>query len=392
MKVALFADTYLPQINGVTNTLNKLIQYYDTTGIEYKIFVPKYDLELEDHNIERFNSIKFIMYPENRVAFPNTFRISSALSKFQPDIIHIMTEFNLGIAGLNYGKKHGIPTISNYTTNFSQYAEYYKVNFLKEAIWNYLKWFHSQNDITLCPSIVAQKLLQSHGIHNTKIFSRGIDYKSFYPMNRSNQLRKQLGITSKIAFLYVGRVSYEKDLDILCNSYHEIYKRYHENVALIVTGDGPYLEKCKKLFPDNTIFTGFLKGKELSEIYASCDIFVCPSSTETFGNVILEAMASGLPVIGADAGGVGELISHGETGLKFQERNSKELEKCMVELIDDVDLRDYLKGNGREFASNRSWKKIFNGLIDIYYEILEPPSLLYEKESRKCSDKINFIR
>lgn len=371
MKIALFSDTYLPQINGVTNTLNKLIQYYDTMGIEYKIFIPKYEMELKSHNIESFYSIKFFMYPENRVAFPNSFRISSTLSTFQPDIIHIMTEFNMGMAGLNYGKKHGIPTVTNYTTNFPQYADYYKINILKESIWNYLKWFHSQSEITLCPSIITQTLLHSHGIYNTKIFSRGIDYKSFHPLKRSNQLRKKLGIMSKIAFLYVGRVSAEKDLDILCSSYHEIDKRYHENVVLIITGDGPYLEKCKQIFPANTIFTGFLKGKELAEIYASCDIFVCPSSTETFGNVVLEAMASGLPVIGADAGGVGEIIWHGVTGLKFRERDAKELAKCMKDLVEDIDFRDHLKENGREFAENRSWENIFDGLNDTYHEILE---------------------
>ncbi len=371
MKIALFSDTYLPQINGVTNTLNKLIQYYDTMGIEYKLFVPKYETESKCNNIESFYSIKFLMYPENRVAFPNTFRISSALSQFQPDIIHIMTEFNMGMAGLNYGKKHGIPTITNYTTNFAQYADYYKINILKESIWNYLKWFHSQSDITLCPSSVTQKLLHSHGITNTKIFSRGIDFRSFHPLNRSNQLRKKLGIMSKIAFLYVGRVSVEKDLDILCSSYHEIYKRYQENISLIITGDGPYLEKCKQIFPPNTIFTGFLKGKELTEIYASCDIFVCPSSTETFGNVILEAMASGLPVIGADAGGVGEIICNGVTGLKFPKRNAEELAKSMTELIEDIDYRDHLKENGREFAANRSWENIFEGLFDTYHEVLE---------------------
>lgn len=311
------------------------------------------------------------MYPENRVVLPNTFRISSILSKFKPDIIHIMTEFVLGIAGLNYGKKHHIPTISNYTTNFSQYAKYYKMNFLKESIWNYLKWFHSQSTLTLCPSLVSQELLQSHEITNTKIFSRGIDPVKFHPLKRNVALRKQLGITSKTVFLYVGRVSYEKDLDILCSSYYEIRAKYGDAVTLIITGDDPYLEGCKQIFPSDTIFTGFLKGIELSQIYASSDIFVCPSSTETFGNVVLEAMASGLPVIGADAGGVGELISHQVTGLKFQQRSIKELTNCMRELIEDFDTRDYLKENGKEFAANRSWEKVFMGLMDIYDEVLD---------------------
>ncbi|MFT3983295.1 MAG: glycosyltransferase family 1 protein [Lachnospiraceae bacterium] len=371
MKVALFTDTYLPQINGVTNTLNMLTRYYTEHGIDYKIFVPNYDTASGDYNIERFYSIKFLLYPENRIAFPNTFRISSTLSDFHPDIIHIMTEFNMGMAGLNYGKKHGIPTVSNYTTNFSQYSDYYGLNFLKQPIWNYLKWFHSQNDIALCPSLAAQKLLHLQGIHNTRIFSRGIDSASFHPKYRSNQLRERLGISDKVTFLYVGRVSYEKDLDILSESYEAIHRKYKNHVAMIITGDGPLLEKCKQTFPKDTIFTGFKKGRELSQLYASSDIFVCPSSTETFGNVVLEAMSSGIPVIGANAGGVGEIIQSGVTGMKFSERNSSELIQCMAELVEDIDLRDYLKINGKEFASGRSWEKIFNGLITIYQEALE---------------------
>ncbi len=371
MKVALFADTYLPQINGVTNTLSKLVRYYEEKGINYKMFVPKYDTDMPDHNTERFYSIKFLFYPESRITFPNAHRINSILSEFKPDIIHNMNEFNLGIAGMNYGKKHGIPTISTYTTNFSQYADYYKINLLKEPIWSYMKWFHTQNDLTLCPSTAARELLYSQGIHNTKIFSRGIDARQFTPEHRREELRGNLRIADKLAFLYVGRVSNEKDLDILSSSYHSIHNRYGAKAAMVITGDGPYLEKCRQMFPEDTIFTGFKRGKELAEIYASCDIFVCPSSTETFGNVVLEAMASGIPVIGADAGGVGETVQNGQTGLKFIPRDADDLTKCMTELLEDTELRIYLSKNGREYALNRSWNKIFDGLMETYQQVIE---------------------
>ncbi len=376
MKVALFADTYLPQINGVTNTLSKLVRYYEEKGIEYKMFVPKYDTDVPDHNTERFYSIKFLFYPESRITFPNAHRINSILSGFQPDIIHVMNEFNLGIAGMNYGRKHGIPTISTYTTNFSQYTDYYKINLLKEPIWSYMKWFHTQNDLTLCPSTAARELLYSQGIRNTKIFSRGIDSGQFQPEHRSGQLRRDLGIADKLAFLYVGRVSNEKDLDILSSSYHTIHKRFGAKAAMVITGDGPYLEKCRQMFPGDTIFTGFLRGKELAQIYASCDIFVCPSSTETFGNVVLEAMASGIPVIGADAGGVGETIQNGYTGLKFASRNAEDLGKCMAILLEDTKLRAELSKNGREYAVNRSWNKIFDGLMETYRQVIEEKNLI----------------
>lgn len=370
MKVALFADTCMPQINGVTNTLSKLIQYFESNKISYKIFAPKYDIEPFDYNIERFFSLKFFLYNECRIAFPNPQRINSALTEFQPNLIHILTEFNMGLTGLYYGRKYRIPTISTYTTNFSQYTDYYKVDFLKQAVWDYMKWFHTQNAVTLCPTHDAQKLLFDHGILNSGIFSRGIDAEKFSPKYRNDDLRKQLNLDHKIAFLYVGRISFEKDLDILCESYKAIRQKYGNQTVLVMTGDGPYLEKFKAMFPKDTIFTGFKKGKELSEIYASCDIFICPSSTETFGNVALEAMASGIPVIGADAGGIGELIQHGDNGLKFKKRDSQELSLLMEVLIENSELRDQLQRNGREYALNKSWTKIFDKLVDIYHEVI----------------------
>lgn len=375
MKVALFADTYLPQINGVTNTITKLLEYYEKKEIEYRLFVPKYETDVNMYNVERFYSIKFFLYPDARVTFPNFWRINAALAEFKPDLVHNITEFNMGATGMGYGKSHDVPTISNYTTNFSQYVDYYKLYFLKIPVWNWMKWFHTQNDLTLCPSQSAQRLLRNHGITNTCIFGRGIDFKNFHPMHRNENLRKNLGFADKTAFLYVGRVAVEKDLDVLCRSCHTIHQKFGGSAALVITGDGPYLEKCRQMFPAETVFTGFKKGKELAEIYASCDIFICPSSTETFGNVVLEAMASGLPVIGADAGGVGELILHGVNGLKFKKKDAKELADCMERLLSDLDLKNSLKIAGLESAQNKSWDTIFDGLIEVYRDILRKKDL-----------------
>ncbi len=369
MKVALFTDTFNPQINGVTNTLNKLTGYFESSGIEYKIFAPRYDKD-EDFQAERIYSMKFFLYPECRIALPNIFRVSQVLSDFRPDIIHLMTEFNMGITGLYYGKKYNIPTISNYSTNFSQYTDYYKLDFLKQAIWDYMKWFHNQNNITLCPSKEAQKALARHDISNTAVFSRGIDSHSFNRAFRSDDLRRELGIENKLAFLYVGRVSVEKGLDVLSESYKNIKEEYGDKVALVITGDGPYMEKSRDMFPEDTIFTGFKKGIELSELYASCDIFVCPSATETFGNVILEAMSSGLPVIGADAGGVKEIIGHRYNGLLFRAMDAGDLYICMKELLENKLLAEHVKANGLNYGKNRSWESIIDGLVDIYKEVL----------------------
>lgn len=367
MKVALFTDTCSPQINGVTNTLNKLTEYFEDKNIAYKVFAPKYEGN-ETFHAERFYSFKFWLYPECRIALPNLFRVSRLLNDFKPDIIHLMTEFNMGLTGLTYGKQHNVPTISSYTTNFSQYTDYYKMDFMKQIIWDYMRWFHNQNRFTLCASNEAKKLLTQQGIGNTALFSRGIDAHTFNASYRNTDLRKKLGIEEKPAFLYVGRISPEKDLAVLAESYTNIKREYGDKVALIVTGDGPYLETCQEIFPQDTIFTGFKKGRDLAEIYASCDIFVCPSSTETFGNVVQEAMISGLAVIGADEGGVKDIIAHRQTGLKFKAKNAESLYRCMKELAESKNLIAHLKENGVEFGKKRSWDKIIDDLMDIYEE------------------------
>ena len=369
MKIAIFTDTFHPQINGVANTLEKMIRYFDDHKIEYKIFAPKYEGE-EGPNAERFYSLKFYLYPDCRITLPNMFRINQTLSDFKPDIIHLMTEFNMGLTGLRYGKKNNILTISNYSTNFSQYTDYYGLDFLKQGIWDYMKWFHNQNQVTLCPSLESQKLLNQHEINHTAIFSRGIDSDNFHPSKRNGSLRRSLGIEDKTALLYVGRISFEKDLDILEESYRNIKAKYGETVSLIITGEGPYLDKMRETLPPDTIFTGFKRGNELSELYASSDIFICPSSTETFGNVVLEAMASGLPVIGADSGGVKDIIKHNMNGLKFDARDSDKLGKQITDLIENRSLRLRIAENGMSYAKSRSWEKIIGELTGIYNEIL----------------------
>ena len=371
MKIAIFTDTFLPQINGVTNTLNHLLSYLEKSDIEYIVFAPEDDSkEREVYNIERFFSIKFFLYPECRIAFPNSFRVNSILQDFNPDAIQLMSEFNVGLAGLKYGKKYNIPTISNYTTNFSQYLNYYKLDMLNDPVWNYMRWFHNQNDLTLCPSEEIKTLLKNNGIINTSIFSRGIDLSKFNPNHKNYKFREEFNLNNKLVFLYVGRVAPEKDLDTLINSYNKIHNKYKEKIALIITGDGPYLDKCKNELPKDTIFIGFKKGDALSEIYASSDIFVFPSSTETFGNVVLEAMASGIPVIGADAGGVKNIITHRETGLKFKPKNSQELTLMMEELIEKRELREKLKAEALNMVSHKSWNKIFDNLLGNYEDII----------------------
>lgn len=160
-----------------------------------------------------------------RVALPNIFRINAALNDFKPDVIHLMTEFNMGLTGLNYAIKNNIPVISNYSTNFSQYTNYYKIDLLRQGVSSYMNWFHNQSQLTTCPSKIAEAMLHTFGVKRTAIFTRGIDAERFSPMHRNDQLRQSLGLENKVALLYVGRIAPEKDLDVLRQSYTEIERR-----------------------------------------------------------------------------------------------------------------------------------------------------------------------
>jgi glycosyltransferase involved in cell wall biosynthesis len=375
MKIALFTDTFLPQVNGVTNTIHRMIDYFKKENIEYKVFAPRYDDQAMPETVEQYYSMKFFLYPECRLALPNFFRINKTFKDFQPDLVHNMTEFGMGLAGLIHAQKFGIPSVSTHTTNFSKYLKYYNLDLLEGFVDGYTAWFHEQNRLTFCATAGTERQVQALGVSRTASFSRGVDTELFSPAKRSRDFRKANGLDGKLVFSYVGRLSAEKDLDILIDAYGKLHAQYGERVGLVMTGEGPYLNLCKEKLPKDTVYTGFLKGEDLAVAYASADIFVCPSSTETFGNVVLEAMASGLTVLGADAGGVGENIRHGRTGLSFESGNAKALYLAMVSLLMAEDRRATLAAGGRAYALTRTWDSIFSELVEHYRFAIEQAEL-----------------
>lgn len=369
MRVAIFTDTYLPQVNGVTNTINNMENYFRKNNIEYKILAPEYDSKAKSQNVETFYSFKFLMYPECRLSMVTNGRVNRILAAFKPDLIHAVTEFNMGWAGVSYAARNKIPCISTYTTNFSQYLNYFKLDVLSNTAWEYLKWFHNQNDLTMCPSQDTKIVLQNRGIEKVDIWGRGIDGIKFSPLKRSELLRNKLGVHEKIVLLYVGRVSLEKDLDILFGAYNKIKQEYSSEVALIVTGDGPMIEKYKSENSD-VIFTGYQKGDELAVLYASADIFTFPSSTETLGNVVLEAMASGVSVVGVDSGGVRENIIDGFNGILCKPRDIKSYYNGIKMLIQNKELRNQIRKDAREYALKKDWEAIFDKLVNTYADVI----------------------
>ncbi|MCK8816703.1 glycosyltransferase family 1 protein [Natroniella sulfidigena] len=373
MKVAIFTDTFLPQINGVTKTLSRMIDYFEQAGVDYIIFGPDNDqkpLELEE-NIQRILSFNFFLYPECKLAVPNYFKIKDKLATYQPDLIHLITPFNLGLFGLKYAISHDVPVVASYHTSFIKYLDYYHLDFLAGPIWKFFRWFHSHCQCNFCPSQDTLQKLAEQGIKDLKLWERGIDTELFSPQLEDERLKEVYQLKDKLTLLYVGRLALEKNLELLFKSLRELNEDYQEQIELVITGDGPLNEKLKQDAPNNVTFTGYLTGKKLRKIYATADIFVFPSVTETYGNVVLEAMASGLPVVGIWAGGVKENLIDNYNGLACQENCSQEFTAKLKLLIEKEQLRDKLATNAREYSLSKSWEEVFNKLVADYQEAID---------------------
>ncbi|MCM3759883.1 glycosyltransferase family 1 protein [Alkalihalobacillus oceani] len=371
MRIAIFSDTYAPEVNGVARTLKRYTNYLDTKGIEYRLFVPESRTPVPKvPHIERFMSIPFLFYPDCRLALPNPLYIRQALDEFKPTLIHVATPFNLGLFGLHYGKKHHIPMVASYHTHFDDYLAYYHATLFKKWIWKYLHWFHHSFDRVYVPSESTKQKLIDRDFHpSIDIWGRGVNHQFFSPVKKSNHVRKKYRIKEKNILLYVGRVAPEKDVHIVLETFHALPAHIKKQTHLLLVGDGPLFQSLSAKAHPQITWTGFLEGEALSEVYASSDLFLFPSPTETFGNVVLEAQSSGLPVIGARAGGVQHLVSHGVNGFLCEAKDTKSFAHYTTLLLEQKSLRRSFSEKSRAFALTLSWDEIFAGLLYSFYQI-----------------------
>lgn len=373
MKVAFFTDTYLPQINGVSKTIARLRNYLFNRGIESIVLMPDTGITNNDETVHCFKSLQLPFYPELRLAIPWEREVEAILSKFQPDIIHLVTEFTMGYAGLRWAKKHNVLIISSYHTNFADYAAYYNYPFLSQILWNYLVWFHNQCSLNLCPSNDTLETLKTKGMKNLSLWGRGIDGRLFNPSKKSDELRKKYKVAHEdIMLLYVGRLAPEKDLNVLVDAF-KIVKKEYSNVKLIIAGDGPSRQGIEALNIPDIILTGELNQEELAPLYASCDIFTFPSTSETYGNVVLEAMACGAPVVAPLCGGIKENLKNGFNGLSHKPHDAKDMAKAIIKLIDDEKLRSLIGIQARIHAESRTWDQVLSVVVEGYYSNINKP-------------------
>lgn len=377
MRVAIFTDTYLPDVNGVSRTLGRWAAYLENRGVSLKIFAPQTpDRDSSSYNssvINRFYSIPFVLYPECKLAIPNPNRIRKSLQQFQPDLIHVATPFNLGLYGQRYAHKHNIPLVASYHTHFDRYLSYYKLQWMEPMLWKYMLWFHHGCKAIYVPSASTLSHLQDKGMERLEIWSRGVDVSRFHPMVDRQGVLGRAGIPEgKFVYLYVGRIAPEKSVDVLLASFETLPEPVREQSHLLIVGDGPQLKELEEAYSHhpNITFTGVMDGKALSELYAAADVFWFPSATETFGNVVLEAMASGTAVIGAAAGGVQDMIKHDSNGLLCPPGDVDSNRNAALRLFQDKAVLNHLSREGRAYSLRQSWSCIFDKLFESYRTVI----------------------
>jgi glycosyltransferase involved in cell wall biosynthesis len=378
MRIAYFTDTYSPEINGVTNTLSRLGAYLEEKHIPHTIIAPAYGDEAVPRgesrhsgcrNLYRFKGLKAPLSPESRLVFPAFWEINEICDDFKPDLVHVSTELGIGFRGMRYAVTRNLPLVMSYHTNYGKYLRYFDLELLKPVLEKYLSWFYRFAHRVLIPSRHTLEDLFKRQYRNLDLWSRGIDAALFSPAYRNEDLRNRIG-KDKFIFLYAGRLSPEKNLAMLLYAAAEFERRFPGKTAFVFTGDGPYAETIRKQNLPNVVLTGFKRGRELSEIYASADCFAFPSGTETFGNAALEAMASGLPVAGVASGGVTDFLFHGNNALLCPEGGQEAFLKNLAALMEDPALRASLAENARKTALARDWNHVFDRLVNMYAGVI----------------------
>ena len=373
MRVAIFTGNYNHIRDGVSLTLNRLVDFLQRNNVEVLVFGPTIPKPAFEHNgtLIAVPSIQMPGRPEYRITtgFPKEAR--ERLEAFNPDLIHLATPDILGIKALRWAEKNDVALVSSYHTHFSSYLKYYKLSIFVPFLWKFLSWFYGKCRQVYVPSKSMAEILVEKNIRaNLKIWERGINSELFNPEKRSMEWRRKQEIDDNdIVVTFVSRLVWEKNLRIFADIVNRLKDKY-SNVKAMVVGEGPAQEEMMELLP-NAIFTGFLKGDELATAYASSDIFFFPSDTETFGNVTLEAMASGLPAVVANATGSKSLVDHGENGFRAAVEKSDKFFTLIEKLITDQDLREQMSKASLEKSKKYSWESINGKLLGYYKEVLE---------------------
>jgi glycosyltransferase involved in cell wall biosynthesis len=373
-RVALFTGAYNHIADGVSLTLNRLVDYLQRHGTKVRVFAPSVDDAPVDHNgtLVPVPSVPAPGRPEYRISLGISPEVRRQIEAFRPTLIHIATPDLLGYQALQFAQDRGLPVVSSYHTHFSSYLKYYHLDMLEGVLWKYLQWFYGQCRHVYVPSPSIADDLRRHGITDgLRLWRRGVDTSHFTPDRRSAAWRREHGVTDdEVIISFVSRLVWEKGLDVYADVIERLERRGIPHRSMIV-GDGPARDELETRL-DRTIFTGHLSGSDLARAYASSDIFLFPSDTETFGNVTLEAMASGVPTVCANATGSNALVDDGSTGFLAPPGDTDAFFNAVEHLVTHSELRARMGHAAREAALRYEWETVLGHMNQYYDEILRP--------------------
>lgn len=362
LRIAVVTETYPPEVNGVAHTLGRLTEGLLDKGHRLQVLRPRQgrdDLPKRHERLEEVlvPGLPIPGYRGLRFGLPNIRSVAKTWSRFEPEVVYIATEGPLGMSALRAARAHGVPTISGFHTKFDYYARYYGIGLLEGFILNVLRRFHNATDCTLVPTALLRKQLEQRGFENVEVLSRGVDIRLFQPGRRHPGLREQWGVDkSALAVMYVGRLAPEKNLSLAVDAFRTL-QTHRPKARFVVVGDGPAAQELRRLNPD-FIFCGTRTGEDLAQHYASGDLFLFPSTSETYGNVVLEAMASGLPVLSFDYAAGGEHIVDGTNGGLVPLADRDAFIRRAVELVEHPDKLRELGMRARYSAEHLDWRRI----------------------------------
>ena len=374
MRVAIITETFLPKVDGIVKVACLLLDHLSKRGIDAMVIAPRYGESRNYNNvpIRSLPSLSFPLYPEARLGFA-TLSLYRDLAAFHPDVAHLFHPMMTGIPTMAMLKWMEVPTVTSFHLDYARLANQFKLGLLDlgftrplldELTRNIFNWA----DCSLAPSRLVQAQMRQLGIANVSLWRRGVDAQSFHPRFRSKAMRHELtgGSPDDTVLIYVGRLSAEKQIEHIRPVLEQL-----PNTRLAVVGDGPARPRLEAHFAGLPVkFMGYLRGERLSQAYASADIFVFPSRLETFGLVVIEAMAAGLPVIAARVGGVTDVVSSGKTGYVF---DSGDIEMLVAGVRKIAHSRDQIRQMGKQaraYAKTQSWDAVMDEVIEVYAALI----------------------
>lgn len=364
MNIAHFVGT-LKKDDGVGRVIMEITEHAKKQGYKSMIVtgLPE-DPEVFPAEVVKAVSLRPPFRSEYALSLPTLRGIRARLDAFRPDLIHLHSPDPIATAAAKYAREKGIPIIATHHTDFARYLPFYHLGWLEPIVWWMLRRVYRRVDLVTTPSQVMADDLVAHGIKNVQALPWGVNLENFSPRFRSDVWRKNITTGMEKIILFLSRLVWEKDLMTLVKTY-ELLENNHINAVVVVAGEGPAKAELQKLMP-KAKFVGYLKGEALSTAYASADIFLFPSTTETFGNVTIEAMASGIVPVVANAGGSKSIVQDGKNGLLSAPKDAASFYQNVCLLIDDQEKYQRIQAAGLRYVQSFSWERVLDGLFGLY--------------------------